>query len=123
MSLHHVRVSSAPDPPGDEPDYRFTYANERTFLAWLRTAVGLIGLGVAALQLLPELSVPGGRQLVGISLVLVGGCLALAAEHQHRANDKAMRQHLPLPTSRLVPALTASLVALAALVVFLVVIG
>jgi putative membrane protein len=36
-----------------EPDVRFTYANERTFLAWNRTALALIATGVAATQLLP----------------------------------------------------------------------
>lgn len=30
------------NPPGDEPDYRFTLANERTFLAWIRTSFALV---------------------------------------------------------------------------------
>ena len=41
-----------PEPePGDEPgepDYRFSLANERTFLAWIRTALGLMAAGIAA---------------------------------------------------------------------------
>jgi putative membrane protein len=37
-----------------EPDARFTFANERTFLAWIRTALALIVTGVAATQLLPK---------------------------------------------------------------------
>ena len=32
---------------GTEPDPRFTLANERTFLAWIRTALALIAGGVA----------------------------------------------------------------------------
>ncbi len=28
---------------GEAPDYRFSLANERTFLAWIRTASGLSG--------------------------------------------------------------------------------
>lgn len=40
--------------PGTEPDYRFTLANERTFLAWIRTALALIAGGVAVAQLLPR---------------------------------------------------------------------
>ena len=36
---------------GVEPDYRFTLANERTFLAWIRTALGLLAGGVAVRQL------------------------------------------------------------------------
>ena len=39
----------------EEPDVRFTYANERTFLAWNRTSLALIATGVAATQLLPEI--------------------------------------------------------------------
>jgi uncharacterized membrane protein YidH (DUF202 family) len=34
----------------DEPDVRFTYANERTFLVWNRTALPLIATGVAATE-------------------------------------------------------------------------
>ena len=33
--------------PGREPDPRFSLANERTFLAWIRTALTLLGGGVA----------------------------------------------------------------------------
>lgn len=27
---------------GEEPDYRLTLANERTFLAWIRTALAIL---------------------------------------------------------------------------------
>ena len=33
--------------PGTEPDARFTFANERTFLAWNRTALGCVVAGLA----------------------------------------------------------------------------
>ena len=36
---------------GHEPDYRFTLANERTFLAWIRTSLGLMAVGLAVAQL------------------------------------------------------------------------
>ncbi len=36
-----------------EPDYRFTLANERTFLAWLRTSLSLLAAGIAVVQLIP----------------------------------------------------------------------
>lgn len=29
---------------GRDPDYRFSLANERTFLAWIRTALALLSL-------------------------------------------------------------------------------
>src|ERR1700731_987022 len=49
-----------------EPDYRFTLANERTFLAWQRTALGLLAAAVAVVQLVPELTIPGARHALGL---------------------------------------------------------
>jgi len=40
------------DDVGEEPDVRFTLANERTYLAWIRTSLALIGGGLAAIQLI-----------------------------------------------------------------------
>ncbi|WP_031507791.1 YidH family protein, partial [Streptomyces megasporus] len=37
---------------GQTPDYRFSLANERTFLAWIRTALALVGGGLAVNQFL-----------------------------------------------------------------------
>jgi putative membrane protein len=60
-----------------EPDYRFTLANERTFLAWIRTALALIAGGVAVVQLVPALSIPGVRHGLGTVLTAAGGVLAV----------------------------------------------
>ena len=68
------RPGDGPDGPEveeSEPDVRFTYANERTFLAWNRTALALIATGVAATQLLPQFHVSGGRQILGVPLIAV----------------------------------------------------
>ena len=66
-----------------EPDVRFTYANERTFLAWNRTALALIATGIAATQLLPEFHVDGGRRILGLPMIalsaLVAGALTATA--------------------------------------------
>lgn len=51
-----------------EPDYRFTLANERTFLAWQRTALGLLAAAVALVNFVPELVVVGARRIMGIGL-------------------------------------------------------
>ena len=56
---------------GVEPDYRFTLANERTFLAWERTALGLLAAAVAVVQLVPELSIAGARHVLGAVLALL----------------------------------------------------
>jgi hypothetical protein len=53
-----------------EPDARFTYANERTFLAWNRTALALVVAGLAIIQLLPPFpGVPGGRHMLALPLL------------------------------------------------------
>jgi len=61
------RVDDA-DQEDSEPDYRFTLANERTFLAWQRTALGLLAAAIAVVQLVPELAVPGARHVIGALL-------------------------------------------------------
>jgi putative membrane protein len=58
--------------PGDgsEPDARFTFANERTFLAWNRTALALVVAGLAIAQLLPPFpGLPFGRHLLAVPLI------------------------------------------------------
>lgn len=85
---------------GSEPDYRFSFANERTFLAWIRTALALIAAGVA-LDVL-DVSMPAmvGEGLSVVLLVL-GIAAAVAAFLRWAAAERAMRRREPLPGSRL----------------------
>ncbi|KAA0083456.1 DUF202 domain-containing protein [Mycolicibacterium sp. P9-64] len=80
-----------------EPDYRFTLANERTFLAWQRTALGLLAAAVAVVQLLPELGVPGTRHVLGAVLAVLAALTAGVGVWRWRQVDRAMRRGLPLP--------------------------
>ena len=107
----------------EEPDYRFTYANERTFLAWVRTSVALIGVGVAAVQFLPPLDVPGGRRAVGTAFIVLGAVICVIAQRQWVSNDSAMRAGAALPRSLLVPVVTGGVVLLAVLVAVLSLLG
>ena len=104
---------------GTEPDPRFTYANERTFLAWSRTSLALVVTGVAATQLLPKLDIEFGRRLIGIPLIVLGAVLALVAYQHWYANQRAMRLGQPLPPTRLgmVLALGIAVVSVIAIVV------
>lgn len=83
-----------------EPDYRFTLANERTFLAWIRTALALIAGGIAVVQFVPSFGIPGVRH--GLSLVLTagGGLLAALAVRRWQRVQDAMRRREDLPPTR-----------------------
>jgi putative membrane protein len=87
------------DPVEREPDVRFSFANERTFLAWNRTALALIATGVAATQLLPKFHVTEGRRILGLPLVVLGAWVAAASLWHWRANQRALRRGEPLPRS------------------------
>ena len=81
---------------GEEPDPRFTLANERTFLAWNRTALALIGGGLAAGQLL-DFESRAARLLVSLPPIVLGALLALTSYRRWQANERAMRLGRPLP--------------------------
>jgi putative membrane protein len=106
-----------------EPDVRFTYANERTFLAWNRTALALIATGVAATQLLPRFHVTWGRRLLGLPLIALGAVVAVESFRHWRANDKAMRRGEPLPHSLMPLILSVGIVVVGVVSVVLAVFG
>jgi len=107
----------------DEPDVRFTYANERTFLAWNRTALALIATGVAATQLLPKLQVEWGRRLLGLPLIALGAIVAAESLRQWHANQRAMRRGDPLPRSWMPLVLTIGIVVIGAIAVVIAAFG
>ncbi|MCV7313528.1 DUF202 domain-containing protein [Mycobacterium paraffinicum] len=80
-----------------EPDYRLTFANERTFLAWQRTALGLLAAAVAVVQLVPELGVPGARRVLGVGLALLAILTSGMGLLRWQQADRAMRRGAPLP--------------------------
>lgn len=98
-----------------EPDVRFTYANERTFLAWNRTALALIATGVAATQLLPKFDVQFGRRLLGLPLIALGALLAITSYRYWQRNEDAMRKGQPLPRSPM-PAVLAIGIGIVAII-------
>lgn len=102
-----------------DPDYRFTLANERTFLAWIRTALALLAGGVAVVQILPPFAFPGARQALGLVLMLMGGGLALASVRRWRRVQAAMRHDEDLPSTRVPMALGFSLTVLAGILAFI----
>jgi inner membrane protein YidH len=95
-----------------EPDYRFTLANERTFLAYLRTSLAFYAGGLSAVQFLDFGDRRWVARLLGLVLVLAGLASSVGAYVRWKQNLAAMRAHGPLPASRL-PLLLATTIALA----------
>ncbi|MGH3519815.1 MAG: YidH family protein [Haloechinothrix sp.] len=94
---------------GQEPDYRFSFANERTFLAWIRTALALLAGGVALDAF--NLSLPPGvQQILAAALVVLGLACALASWIRWARAERAMRRAEPLPASRFSAVLAAAVV-------------
>lgn len=102
---------------GEEPDHRFSLANERTFLAWIRTSLGLIGGGVA-LEAFGVAS-PAARTFLVTLLVAMGGVCGATASVRWARIERALRERAPLPASALtwLTSLTVLTVAVVILVV------
>jgi putative membrane protein len=99
---------------GSEPDPRFTFANERTFLAWSRTALALVVAGLGIVQLLPPFpGVPVGRHLLGVPLIVLGAVLAVTAYGEWVRNQRALRRGEPLPKSVMPWILAATIAGMA----------
>lgn len=84
---------------GEEPDPRFSLANERTFLAWVRTSLALLAVA-AAVDALPLGIGPIAQAVLAAVLALTG---LLAAAHAWRGwarVERAMRDDQPLPGNR-----------------------
>lgn len=106
---------------GTHPDPRFTFANERTFLAWIRTSLALVaaGIGVDAFaDDFPE----WGRHALATLLVVMGGLLSAVAFRRWFQAEAALRHGRPLPSNRLAPIIAYGLslgAVLALVLVFL----
>jgi putative membrane protein len=103
---------------GDEPDPRFTLANERTFLAWTRTALGLLVTGLAVAELLDS-EPRAARLVIGVPLILMAGVIGVMSYPRWRTLERALRLSRPLPYSSAAAPLgiAIALVAVAAVVV------
>ena len=96
---------------GTEPDYRFSLANERTYLAWIRTALALVAGGVAAEVVGLGQQEALGRVLAIVLVVLGVGCAVFGGIRWALA-ERAMRLSQPLPGFALVAVLPLGLVLL-----------
>jgi putative membrane protein len=116
-SSHDEHQESKPgEPGGAEPDVRFTLANERTFLAWNRTALALVVAGLGIVQLLPPFpGVPWGRHALGVPLIVLGAIVSVTAYLEWRRTQRALRRSEPIPQSVLPKILVGTITGVAAL--------
>ena len=113
----------AMEPPEQEPDYRFSLANERTFLAWIRTALGLLAAGVAVRQFVPPFAIPGATTGLALGCVGLAFVVAVVSFPRWRRVQQAMRTGAPLPRNSMIVALAAGVVLMALFAAALVVAG
>ncbi|RDH79941.1 DUF202 domain-containing protein [Mycolicibacterium moriokaense] len=107
---------------GTDPDYRFTLANERTFLAWLRTGLALLAGAVALASLVHDFGPRSVRLVITIALLLLALIVVLGAYIRWDRAERALRENRSLPTDpmpRLIVIGIAIIVAGAAVLIFL----
>ena len=97
-------------------DPRFSLANERTFLAWIRTALGLLASAAGVLAV----DVPWPTAVVrGVALVLaaVGGLSAVLGSHRWRRVQRSIETGEPYPAARAHLLLAATVVVVSVAIV------
>jgi putative membrane protein len=92
-----------------EPDYRFTLANERTYLAYLRTSLACYAGGLSAVQFLDLGLDRWPARIIGVVLVTAGIVTTAGAFRRWQENLTAMRSGGRLPVTRLPLMLAATI--------------
>ncbi|NIY48306.1 YidH family protein [Cedecea colo] len=96
---------------GKSPDYRFSLANERTFLAWIRTALAFMAAAIGIDQLAPNLAPSAFRELLVATLGITAAVLAWQAWRRWARNERAMRNDAELAYPRMLLWLSCGLSA------------
>jgi putative membrane protein len=110
------------DEQGQEPDYRFSLANERTFLAWIRTSLALVATGIGVIGVADRFSTTAGRTALGTGLLLLGGSAAVTAYRRWQRADTAIRSGAALPRSPMLLVLGVGVAAVGVLALVLAVV-
>lgn len=107
-------------PGGSEPDPRFTLANERTFLAWIRTAMAMLAGGIAIQAFGVDVFHGSTRKAVALLLIVIGMFLSGGAFLRWLGIERAIRHGKPLPIPLIAPLLGIGGVVSALVIVWLV---
>lgn len=103
---------------GAEPDPRFSLANERTFLAWIRTTLALLAgaAGVHALDLNVSVTI---ERIASTMLAAAGLMCAVHAWRGWAAAERALRHGRPMPSNS-IGILIVSVIAAASIVMIII---
>jgi putative membrane protein len=102
------RLASRLFPDGEEPDPRFTLANERTFLAWIRTSLAFLAGGIALEAFAVPIFDEAWRRVLAVALIGVGVLISLGAASRWIRVERSMRRRRALPVPLIVPLLSFS---------------
>lgn len=83
---------------GDDPDPRFSLANERTFLAWMRTSLALAAAAVGLDLTLTSTGVHLQPSVAVLALTASAFFTTVVAWLRWARVERAMRRHEPLPS-------------------------
>ena len=102
------RIARRIFPDGVDPDPRFTLANERTFLAWIRSSLAFLAGGIA-IEIFNIEGVPAWiNSTVSFVVIVTAALVAVGAAIRWDKVERAMRTGKPMPAPRLVPVLSAA---------------
>ncbi|MFE4543495.1 YidH family protein [Arthrobacter sp. NPDC056727] len=110
-------------PGGTEPDPRFTLANERTFLAWIRTSLALLAGGIAVEAFTTDVFPEPVRRGLSVLLLLLGMLLSAGSAIRWLRVESSLRSNRPLPLPLIGPLLAAGCAVAAGVVIAVVVLA
>jgi putative membrane protein len=102
---------------GSEPDPRFTLANERTFLAWIRTSLALLAGGVAVEAFMGDFFGPELRKSVSVLLLVLALLIGGGSFFRWLNVERSMRHKSPLPLPWVTPLLAVGAAVVAVMMV------
>jgi putative membrane protein len=118
-ALQRNRFSARVLGGGVEPDPRFTLANERTFLAWIRTSLAFLAGGIAVEAFTANLFPEPMRTFLAVVLLLLGVLISAGAAWRWVGVERSLRHQAPLPLPLIAPLLAVGgAIASGALIVF-----